>query len=729
MNVREMVVTNADGKTGQSAEDDLIGQIFPALLPDDSEDMYHFYAIGQKNAVSLTPVPEDKKPSTVTLMRPVGGQMEGIYRFPHVGEKVLVLFGDNGGCYLMGYLPNAETSFTSASDGAENTNQTLDKKGFVLRYQNKGESAALPRNKEDYSEIAFYTDKSPWKKEDETPQTDKIRISSTGDVQSYADNANQIGGRRIVLQSQYLYADTTVDDGSEKIAQEGNISGDLSENILDLSEVSKGDVVVQADHRVIINAREGIELNVGASSITIEKNKISLSVGNLDGEESGDAQYTTDITLTHKGMEFSAQTLRGFIMRSMCVTDAFDGEISLTMGRANVSGTSVSLGACSTLEAVLAGLGGLSETVEQLCSIPLSQQKYAWTQGEFGTGGFINRQLEAVLSLATRIGAEFEHSSGAGPAGGSSDLISKIVQFTFNIVSNVRYVLENELYAQYDVHYDTETKKFFNTDNRMAVTMAFATVETILQLTIYEEMLRHSISAFLHAATISLTPQANIVMDSKGYYQDSTDAQMCRAVAAGVDVVENLPIQTDEQKNALKQQADRDVNDAKAAKEAAENELQDAMQNGTAEEIAQKQRDLEAAEKDLAEKEEKQAKVNEYTDQKPKNVTDPNQKLHDQLEEAQANQETVENNPDSTEEEKQAAREKTDDARKAYAKALKKQNSPNKALKYTKAGAKWAMALAEIGFYDMKRVAELGLVKNFINQDLTEETKKALQEL
>ena len=153
------------------------------------------------------------------------------------------------------------------------------------------------------------------------------------------------------------------------------------------------------------------------------------------------------------------------------------------------------------------------------------------------------------------------------------------------------------------------------------------------------------------------------------------------------------------------------------------------MQNGTAEEIAQKQRDLEAAEKDLAEKEEKQAKVNEYTDQKPKNVTDPNKKLHDQLEEAQANQETVENNPDSTEEEKQAAREKTDDARKAYAKALKKQNSPNKALKYTKAGAKWAMALAEIGFYDMKRVAELGLVKNFINQDLTEETKKALQEL
>ena len=82
MILQEMIVTNSEGKTKTADGKDLTGRCIK------SEGMYSFYAIKRVNEPASTPSPEQMA-SKVRIMMPLGGELNGMYRFPRVGEKVV----------------------------------------------------------------------------------------------------------------------------------------------------------------------------------------------------------------------------------------------------------------------------------------------------------------------------------------------------------------------------------------------------------------------------------------------------------------------------------------------------------------------------------------------------------------------------------------------------------------------------------------------------------------
>ena len=209
MILQEMIVTDSQGKTETVSGEDLTGQCI------QSEDMYSFYAIKKKNDASAVVSPE-KMPAKVRLTLPVGGEINGMYRFPRVGEKVLVVV-EGMSHYLMSYLPNKENPFSPEKEKTD----VFDEEGLVLRYKKTGANVADENRDKKYSEIGFYKEASRWQTQDpnlqnETlsekvvngknsdntdhieyyPYIDQVKISSTGDVSSNAQNLNEIKGRR-----------------------------------------------------------------------------------------------------------------------------------------------------------------------------------------------------------------------------------------------------------------------------------------------------------------------------------------------------------------------------------------------------------------------------------------------------------------------------------------------------------------------------------------------------
>ena len=83
MLLKEMIVTDADGKIENAKGEKLTGKCI------QSEDMYSFYAIKQVNPPKSKPTSEQKA-AKVKIMMPLGGELNGMYRFPRVGEKVVV---------------------------------------------------------------------------------------------------------------------------------------------------------------------------------------------------------------------------------------------------------------------------------------------------------------------------------------------------------------------------------------------------------------------------------------------------------------------------------------------------------------------------------------------------------------------------------------------------------------------------------------------------------------
>ena len=201
MILQEMVVTNAEGKVRTAKRENLTGQRI------HGEDVYTFYAIKSVNQPDVTPTPE-KLPAKVRLTMPLGGELNGMYRFPRVGEKVLVAV-EGVAHYLMSYLPTDEMLF-SPKDGDKEKTDAFDKEGQVMRYKKTGDNtSALP-----YSEIGFYSETTEWKEKEgasnkkveeksDLPIVDKIKLSSTGDIESHAQNYNETSAKRIGLFAGY----------------------------------------------------------------------------------------------------------------------------------------------------------------------------------------------------------------------------------------------------------------------------------------------------------------------------------------------------------------------------------------------------------------------------------------------------------------------------------------------------------------------------------------------
>ena len=562
MFLQEMIVTDSEGKTakivkkdGKNVEISLIGQRI------QSEDMYSFYAVKKKNA-SADIVPPEKKPAKVRLTLPIGGELNGMYRFPRVGEKVLVAV-EGTAHYLMSYLPSKENPFSPKEDDKEST-EVFDEEGLVLRYKKTGANVADKNRDEEYSEIGFYKEATRWPTNDENlknkeksqeekdqkgnkeyyPYVDTVKISSTGDVTSSAQNLNEIKGRRISLESKFLFGDKK--EGDKTIP--GNIKGDLEERVLDESEINKGDIFVNADNKIVISARNGIQLDCGGASITLDPTGISITAAKVDGLEAGEGPFDSEISLKHNGeVSLNGKQLTGYFAKAMFMEDGFGGGFICNSGNMDVFGRAVSVGASTTLAQGLYTMEGIMYTIEQMTTVFKSSRKK--NRENKGGGSEATAYLEKILALADRIGEEFTQDAGAEDLnkGKKSNkakavsVITKILKLILSITRNVRSVVEDKYYKNFTLRYDKSDKKFYTKDSRADVTLAFDIVEGTLVISIQSLLLASAASAIVHEASISMTANADIVMDSRGYYQACLMGQTLNEAMAGVGMDANLP--------------------------------------------------------------------------------------------------------------------------------------------------------------------------------------------
>ena len=567
MILQEMIVTDGDGKIskivkkdGKYVEKSLCGQHI------QSEDMYSFYAIKRVNPPKSKPTAEQKA-AKVRIMMPLGGELNGMYRFPRVGEKVVVAV-EGAAHYLMGYLPTNETPFSPKEDDKESTD-VFDEEGLVLRYKKTGENVADKNRDKPYSEIGFFREPSRWKTKDKDlqneesssvetddkgnktyyPYIDTVKVSSTGDLTTNAQNLNEIKGRRVSIESKFLFGDRK-ENG--KVTIPGNIKGDLEERLIDEEEINKGDIYVNADNKIVISARNGIQLDCGGASISLDPTGISISAAKVDGLEPGEGPFDSEISLSHNGtVNLNGKVLNGYFGKAMFMEDGFGGGFICNSGNMDIFGRAVSVGASTTLAQSLYVMEGVMYTIEQMTSVFKASRKKN-PSGSGSSGSQVTGYIEKALAFFDRIGEQFSDNDNGlddlkkgnkSKKGKAVSVVTKILKLILNIVGNVRSVVEDKYYEKFKLYYDKTDGKFYTTDNRADVTLAFDIAEGTLVISIQSLLLASAASALVHEASISCSPNADIVLDSRGYYQASIMNQTASAAMAGVGMDVDAPQQ------------------------------------------------------------------------------------------------------------------------------------------------------------------------------------------
>ena len=272
--------------------------------PDDDTNFsfYAFYVTIGIESSKITVV-------TVKIVMPLGGADSGLFRFPRVGEQVLVSQADSTGEYfLLGYIPSKQSQdFTAASDDTE-------KKAEVFRYKKTGENTS----DDTFSEIGFYNEQKQWKTSDDNdpPKIDRINIRSTGDIKSKAQNHHQVKAKRFEL-----LAGCDETDHSDANAQAALDAGG------DDSALYAGDAHVRAKNRIVIKAGQEIVLQVGRSAVVITDDGITLTT-----KKSGNnlaTHWDTVINLTPRdGISMVGQELNMGAAYSFSLTEGGGGTLS-----------------------------------------------------------------------------------------------------------------------------------------------------------------------------------------------------------------------------------------------------------------------------------------------------------------------------------------------------------------------------------------------------------------
>jgi hypothetical protein len=314
---------------------------------------------------------------------PLGGKESGLFRFPRVGEKVLV-GTEEGTHYLMGYIPtytNPETRDFQTAGMFQDNGQ-----GEVFRYRQTGKKEGR-EGKDLYSEIGFYNRQTQWptinssyrgvpseppsrkdkddaelsdkdysallvssgypKNEKETdaahinrimtptvfPSIDQINIQSTGDLYTGANNHHRVKAKRFEL---LVNCNDTIHNKEELEKDELP----LGDNPGDDSVLHAGDVHIRAGNRVVIKAAREITLQVGKNVLTISESGLDMisKIVNSNIANGFDATFSMagkdGISLFGLDVDISSN-------KSFSIGDAFGGGISSNLGIVSIDGREI----------------------------------------------------------------------------------------------------------------------------------------------------------------------------------------------------------------------------------------------------------------------------------------------------------------------------------------------------------------------------------------------------
>jgi hypothetical protein len=342
-----MTVTNSQGRTFEpatatAAKKNLIGT--HAYMYKDAantqKDPYRFWAVEIPDQEGTLEAFE------IIMVIPLGGAYSGLYRYPRIGEEVLVGLQETGGSvvrYLMGYIPTSSNPFNTSRAGAketderiENNEQVLERQGELLRYASWADAWGGP-----YSELGFYQEpKAQWPLTaggDDFPSIDVLTLNSTGNIREIAQYHHLQKAARIEILAN---TPEVIDRKTNAIDDHGTLPvGDLPG---DDSSLHRGDIHIRAQKRVIIKADEEIRLQVGRSVLRIDDQGINLITKNIAGNYINSYDTTLDMN-PRNGINMTGKNIALNAAYRFNAGDGLGGTVATTMGNLNLGGREVGI--------------------------------------------------------------------------------------------------------------------------------------------------------------------------------------------------------------------------------------------------------------------------------------------------------------------------------------------------------------------------------------------------
>ncbi|MBO4520672.1 MAG: hypothetical protein J5787_05645 [Alphaproteobacteria bacterium] len=542
MILQEMIVTDGEGKTSKivqknnkDVEESLAGECI------QSEDMYTFFAVKKKNAAADV-VSAEKMPVRVRLTLPVGGDLNGMYRFPRVGEKVLVAV-EGAAHYLMSYLPTKENPFSPkeiVGDKETDKEKTdvFDKEAQVLRYKKTGQNTSDST----YSEIGFYSETTEWKEKEEgtnkkledksdLPIVDKIKVLSTGDIETRAQNYNETAAKRIGL-----FAGYGDDLEKRKTQQKQNLKD--KKTALDLNAFPSlpqdrsdqdpsffsGDIQMRAKKRIVLKAEDTIEIMAGNSMIRMDSTGISLISRRTSASTVN--SWDTSLTLSSRdGVTMFGTKVNINSAYKFMLTDAWGGNITSFGGVVRVTGADIRLRSLCKASYVVKGVAASTSFATNVVS---GAYGIAQEQGD-GTGSFLGNKLPSYVSMAPGIlGAIVSVHWGFDTmekfAKDKAGTLVGIMDLIITLLGVVGMALDGVVLSQ------TDKKK----GGRAGLTYALMVVEYGLILTNFV-LLNTANENWMHASSILMSYDGNLYQTGKTFKAMTLDKFEANSALAGVD--------------------------------------------------------------------------------------------------------------------------------------------------------------------------------------------------
>jgi hypothetical protein len=342
MGIEARIVSDAVGRIADYTEGNDEVSIAGTI---QKKDLYTFYAVTVNGDLNSK--------QEITLVLPVGGSVSGIYRFPRVGEKVLVEMGSTGN-YLLGYIPNeTDNPFAPVQNGttlAKEQNRLLETgRGMALRYRQTGKKQDKAEPEGQYSEIGFYHEQTQWKPKSADdyadvptegdakgfPKIDRINIQSTGDIYESAVNHHQVKAKRMEI----LVDCDDIDHKTNKTSANERPLGDFPG---DDSVLHGGDAHIRAKKRVVIKAGEEIQLQVGRTVLTISDEGFKvitrLHRGNVENV------YNTQLSIfPREGIKLAGPSIGIAATRELKLSDSLGGSFSSELGVMEIKGREIAI--------------------------------------------------------------------------------------------------------------------------------------------------------------------------------------------------------------------------------------------------------------------------------------------------------------------------------------------------------------------------------------------------
>jgi hypothetical protein len=447
---------------------------------------------------------------------PVGGTESGLFRFPRVGEKVLVGTEENTH-YLMGYLPTSESSSRFQLAGMSQD----DGRGAVFRYQQTGKKEGKEGD-EPYSEIGFYHKPTAWKpSEDDTgnyadtaegyPKVDRIHIQSTGDIHTKAKNHHRMKAKRFEL-----FVDC------EPPKKEGDTP--FGDREVDDSFLYAGDAHIRAKNRLVIKAGESIELRVGRSSIVINDEGIIIA-----SRKTQSVYSSWDTVLDLKGsaglsMFGQHVKIRGGI--DYTLSEGYGGSLSSRLGVMRVAGFDIRAETLNTYNYIARGLGNGIDFLFNLGTMIT------------GASGAESAIGDATKSFSVSPLLNFVASKGSSETAGGPDFQGIMLDF-LDILLSVLGVIEMVL----EMTIPKKDKR--DKHGRDGLYTALALVEYGLILECFRELCLPSMLYAFFEASLHLTSQSKVLIDAQAMEANLVWEKTGNTPAAGLSTKETKEVYKD----------------------------------------------------------------------------------------------------------------------------------------------------------------------------------------